>query len=71
MSNIQLPEKFNFSDNAQWNAWITRFERYKIVSELSAKDEEVQVATLIYCMGEKAEDVFLSFNLTEEKSSKK
>lgn len=66
MSNIQLPEKLDFTDNAQWNAWISRFERYKIVSELSAKDEAVQVATLIYSMGEKAEDIFLSFNLNED-----
>ena len=37
-----------------------------LMTELDKKDEEVQVATLRYCMGPEADDIFKTFGLSEE-----
>ena len=50
------PEKFNFAHPDAWPQWIKRFERYRVASGLSDRDGPVQVSTLIYAMGEEAED---------------
>ena len=60
------PEAFNFSHPTEWTKWIRRFERFRAASGLEEKGEEVQVNTLIYTMGEKADDIFQSFGLTDE-----
>lgn len=64
--SLQPPESFNFADSSKWEVWIKRFERYRLLSGLSAKEENIQVATLVYSLGEKAEDIFNSFNLSEQ-----
>ncbi|GBM05999.1 hypothetical protein AVEN_49390-1 [Araneus ventricosus] len=42
-----------------------RFERYRIASGLSVKTGNEQVNSLLYIMGEQAEDIFSSFGLSE------
>ena len=64
------PEAFNFSHSTEWTKWIRRFERFRAASELEEKGEEVQVNTLIYTLGEKADDIFQSFGLTDEQKKK-
>lgn len=62
--NIDQPGKFNFQAD-EWPKWSRRFERYRIASGLKCKNESEQVNMLIYIMGEKADDIFLSFKLTD------
>ena len=44
---IRLKTEFSFKPN-DWPKLITRFERFRIASELDKKPEQTQVATLIY-----------------------
>lgn len=67
---LQLPENFSFAHPDTWIRWIKRFERFRVASGLSDRDESVQVSTLIYAMGEEAEDILASFELNEADRSK-
>lgn len=59
------PENLNFTKPEEWGRWIKRFERYRVVSGLKQKDEEIQISSLVYCLGAEAEDIINSFSLTE------
>ena len=63
---VSIPEPFNFSRPEEWSKWIRRFERFRIASGLATRDDETQVNTLIYAMGDEADDIFRSFSLSEE-----
>ena len=63
---VSPPEQFDFSRPEEWAKWIRRFERFRHASGLTDKDETVQVHTLIYSMGDAADDILKSFHLTEE-----
>lgn len=71
MASFQVnpPEQFSFKSE-DWKSWITRFERFRIASELSEKTERTQVNTLIYSMGPQAEDLLESFGLTDGNKKK-
>ena len=66
---VTPPPKFDFTKPEEWPKWIRRFERYRIASGLELKPDENQVNTLIYTMGDEAEDVLTALNLTEEEMS--
>ena len=57
------PDSFDFSKGKTWPNWIRRFERFRTLSELNEKDEVTQINTLIYTMGDQAEDILNSFKL--------
>ena len=61
---VQLPEKFDFSRQEEWPKWSRRFERFRQASGLVKEEEESQINTLIYAMGDQADDILNSFNLT-------
>lgn len=63
--SIQPPEPFDFSKPHEWTKWIRRFERFRQASNLSTSSEENQVNTLIYCMGDEADDVLRGSKLTD------
>ena len=67
--NVALPDKFSFEPN-DWSKWITRFERFRIASELDNKPEETQVVTLIYSIGDDADDIFSALPMTADKRMK-
>ena len=67
---VSPPETFDFSQPDSWPRWIRRFERFCQASGLSSKGEESQVNTLIYTMGDKADDILSSFGLSEENQKK-
>ena len=52
----------------QWPRWITRFERYRIASGLKGKSGNDQVSTMLYSMGDCADDI-LTMSIDETKSS--
>ena len=72
MASYQIPsmEKFNFSQPQDWPKWIRRFECFRKASGIASKSEEIQVNTLVYSMGDKADDILQSFNLTEADQNK-
>lgn len=63
--SIQPPEPFDFSKPHEWTKWIRRFERFRQASNLTASSEENQVNTLIYCMGDKADNVLRGLKLSD------
>ena len=65
--NFQVtpPEKFLFKPE-EWPKWIQRFERFRKATGLDKQTGENQVNTLIYTMGEQADDIFISFEFTAE-----
>ena len=67
--NVSPPDKFSFKPN-DWPKWITRFERFRMASELDKKPEETQVATLIYSMGDDADDIFSALQMTADERKK-
>ena len=58
------PEQFNCSNAEEWPRWIRRFEQFRSALGLAEKSEESQVNTLVYSMGDTADDILLSFSLT-------
>ena len=68
MASYQIapPKRFTFSNPELWPQWARRFERFRLASELSKKSEEYQINTLVYAMGDAAEDILRSFSLSEE-----
>ena len=63
---LRAPEAFNFKKPDEWLKWHRRFEQYRVASGLSAESKARQVSTLLYCMGEEAEDVLTPTNITIE-----
>ena len=63
---VTPPESFTFKQPQEWPKWIRRFERFRSAAGLAEKAEEVQVNTLIYTMGDEADDILRSFQLSEE-----
>ena len=68
MASYQIPaiEAFDFSTPTEWPNWIRCFERFRNASGIAEKSEESQIDTLIYSMGDKADDILQSSNLSEE-----
>ena len=61
---VNPPEQFTFKPE-EWEKWSRRFERFRIASGLSKKSEDSQVNALIYSMRDTADDLLLSFDLSE------
>ena len=72
-NNLPPPEKFSGANSPQqaelWSKWFCRFERYWIASGLKHKPDIEQVGTLLYSMGECADDILKTLNIDEEKAS--
>jgi len=49
-----------------WPKWWSRFEQYRVASVLSKESEERQVSTLLYCLGEEAEDILDTTGISVE-----
>ena len=67
---VTAPEPFNFSCPSDWVKWIRRYERFRIVSGIDKHSEATQVNSLIYSMGDQADNILRSFNLSEEDAKK-
>ena len=62
---VKLPEKLDFSRQEEWPKWSRRFERFRLASGLAKEEEEEsQINTLIYAMGDQAGDILTSFKLS-------
>ena len=58
MSRFHPPDRFDFSDTAAWQDWIERVQQYRELTKLHKGDDDVQIATLVYCTGPQANVVF-------------
>ena len=58
-------EKFDFSQPEEWPKWSCRFERFRQASDLTVKEETSQINTLVYAMGDEADDILTSLKLTK------
>ena len=67
--NVAPPEKFSFKPE-EWPKWIRRFERFRVASELNKKPENTQISTLIYSMGDEANDILSSFTMSDDDREK-
>ena len=68
--SLQPPGAFRFDHPDKWAKWKRRFEQFHLASGLSAQSEERQVCTLLYTLGEDAEDVLSSTNISQEERKK-
>lgn len=68
--SINPPESFDFSDFPSWPNWIRRFDRFIVAAGLDKKDEEYQVNSLVYTMGDKDDDILATLSLSEEDKKK-
>ena len=57
---LQPPDRFDFKSPDIWPKWRRRFEQFRTASGLSAASAAQQVNTLLYCLGEEADDVLSS-----------
>lgn len=63
---LQPPDPFNFHNPDDWPRWQRRFEQFRVASALTEDEQKKQVSTLLYCLGEEAEGVLASMNITAE-----
>lgn len=65
-ASLSVPAAFPFDTPDHWPKWKRRFEQYRLASGLSKESEERQVNTLLYCLGEEAEDILTSTNISDD-----
>ena len=65
-STLQTPALFPFNSPDEWPKWKKRFEQYRVASGLDKEGEERQVSTMLYCLGEEADDVLTSTNISRK-----
>ena len=72
MATIQLqpPNPFDFKHPDDWQSWKRRFEQYRHASGLATGNEQRQVSTLLYCLGEQADAVLSSTGISEDNRKK-
>ena len=63
---LQPPEPFDFTKPDNQMKWKRRFEQFRDASRLSSAAETHQVNTLPYTMGENADNVLTSTDISEE-----
>ena len=64
--HLQPPEKFDFSKPDSWSHWKRLFKQFRATTGLDGESQGKQINTLLYCLGERAEEVLLSTGITEE-----
>ena len=62
MAKFSPPDPFAFEEPSRWPEWKERFMRFRSVTKQKREDGDVQVSSLIYCMGRQAENIFKSFH---------
>nr|XP_050024392.1 uncharacterized protein K02A2.6-like [Dermacentor andersoni] len=61
--NFQPPAPFDFAIPPTWATWLSRCEDYAAVSGLTQASEDMQVRSLLYCMGPEARPLLETFSL--------
>ena len=63
---LQPPEPFDFRNPTQWSHWKRRFEQYQVASGLATASQLCQVTTLLYCLGDEANDILATTDNTQD-----
>ena len=63
---LDPPQPFDFKVPDGWDKWNRRYLQYQNASGLSEEAEVRQVSSLLYCLGEEANDVLASTNITND-----
>ena len=68
MASCQLrqPDPFDLKDPDSWPKWKRRYLQYQEAAGLSAKGDARQINTLLYCLGEEANEILTSTNITTD-----
>ena len=67
---LQPPESFDFKRPDKWPRCKKWFQQFRSASTLDGEAEDRQVNTLLYCMGEEAENVLSSTGISDEDRKK-
>ena len=59
------PAPFPFKSPDEWPQWKKHFEQFRTASGLAAEQDRKQVNTVLYTMGEEAEDTLASTRLLQ------
>ena len=62
--SLYIMEELN-SETGEWSEWKQRYDRYHNLAKLKAEDESIQIDSLLYCMGETAEDIFAQLAISD------
>ena len=65
-ATLQAPGPFQFNLPDEWLKWRRRFEQYRVAFGLAKEDNERQVSALLHCLGEEADDVLTSTNISSD-----
>ena len=63
---LKPPSPFPFHRPDEWQKWRRRFEQFREASGLSTESQQRQISTLLYTMGEEAEDTLMSTKITDD-----
>ena len=63
---LQPPNSFNFQTPDDWPRWKHRFQQFRLASGLTAESGERQICTLLYSMGDEADNILWSTNITND-----
>ena len=58
---LSTPQPFNIDAAdlyCEWQHWVSSFDIYSVASELSDKDDKVQRATFLHCLGPAVQRIF-------------
>ena len=69
MAQYRSPAPLNFQE-PRWSVWRSQFMTFRPVTKLHNEEEEVQIASLKYCMGPESEDIMKTFSLTTAEEKK-
>ena len=67
MAQYKPPNPLNFVE-PNWPKWKSQYETFRLLTKLGEESEEVQVASIKYCMGPEAEEVMKTFGFSETQS---
>ena len=65
---LKPPSPFPFHQPDEWQKW-RRFEQFREASGLSTESQQRQISTLLYTMGEEAEDTLMSTKITDDENT--
>ena len=69
-SAIAAPQPMDFDRPESWVAWIKRFDRFLDVSGKGDSTDTIKISNMVYLMGADAEEILITFGLTEDESKR-
>ncbi|XP_064461585.1 uncharacterized protein K02A2.6-like [Ornithodoros turicata] len=63
--SLRPPDHFDFENTGSWTTWLSLFEDYAFASGLSNAPGDIQVRSLLYCMGPEARPLLSTFRIDD------